>query len=108
MASYISEILVERGIADTKAWLASNADEFKIFCKNANNLEVTRVRSLIEELKELKVDEDFKWSLHDEEEAHLWYILVRVIEEFRSWHGYYAGLTDNNQDSSVENKAQYE
>ena len=63
--------------------MEENGDEFKIFCKNANNLEVTRVRSLGDELKELKVEDEFKWSLHDDEEVHLWYVLLRVIEEFR-------------------------
>lgn len=59
MQTYVTEILVERGIKDTEAWIKENEEEFKIFCKNSNNLEVTRVRSLTEELKELKVEEDF-------------------------------------------------
>lgn len=105
MATYATQILTDRGISDPQAWLDAHSDEFKVFCKNANNLEVTRVRSLADDLKELKVDEDFQWSLHDEEECHLWYILTRCIEEFRDEFGYYAGMVDHNSDSPAEDKA---
>ena len=104
MATYASQILSERDIADPEAWLKTHADEFKVFCKNSNHLEVTRVRSLEDELKDLKVEDDFQWSLHDEEECHLWYILLRCIEEFRDEFGYYAGLVDHNTDSPAEDK----
>ena len=100
MATYVQEILGERGIKNATEWMQENEDEFKIFCKNANNLEVTRVRSFNDELKELKVEEDFQWSLHDDEENHLWYVLLRVIEEFRQEHGHYAGLKSEAEDKA--------
>jgi hypothetical protein len=76
-----------------------SSEELQIFCKNANLLQVTQLKSLEQELKSFEPNEDFQWELHDPEACNLWYVLLRCIEEFRDEKGYYAGMVDHNADS---------
>ena len=94
MLGLVNCIIAERGL---KTVIADNY--FKVFCKNCKNLEVTKMRGLQDEIKALQLPEDFQWSLHDEEECHLWYLMVRFVEEFRQEKGYFAGMADHNDDS---------
>jgi hypothetical protein len=42
-------------------------DEFLLFCKNSKHLEVTRIRSIEDELENFKIAEELSWSLHDKD-----------------------------------------
>ncbi len=67
-------------------------DEFLLFCKNSKHLEVTRIRSIEDELENFKIAEELSWSLHDKDQPCLaWFIVSKCIEEFREENGYYAG-----------------
>ena len=99
MLELVKTISAERGLTTPIP-----DDYFLIFCKNCKNLEVTKMRSLEEEITAVDIPEDFQWSLHDDEECHLWYLVARVIEEFRQDKGYYAGMADHNDDSEKVNK----
>lgn len=95
MLTYLKKVLGERGLPEDHV----SAEDLQIFCKNANFLQVTHVRSLEQEMKEFKPEEDFSWDLHDKETCALWFVLQRCIEEFRDEKGYFAGLCDHNADS---------
>ena len=80
------------------------SEQLVVFCKNANFLEVTKVRSLKDELAELKAPEEFQWELHDypDGSCHMWYLTLRVVEEFREQNGKYPGMSD------IEDKKEFE
>jgi len=62
-------------------------EDLKICCKNARYMEITQLRSLEDELQ-APLLEDFAWSLTEDAIAEegacaVWYIMCRVVEEFR-------------------------
>jgi len=93
---------IRQFLNETETGKIISDEELHLFCKNTNNLKVTKVISLEDELAEFKApNEDFYEELHDSESCALWYLLLRCIEDFRQSQGYYAGMRDHNPDSHV-------
>ncbi len=66
-----------------------------LFCKNCQQLEVTRMRSIQEELE-----------FFDDESLIQWYIGTRAVEEFRTNNGgRYPGKGSQNKDNLQEEQA---
>lgn len=90
MKGFVAEILKERGLE------MDLTDELTVFCKNANYLEVTKVNSLKNEIENFQAPEEFQWELHDfpDGSCHMWYLTLRVVEQFRDEHDKYPGMSD--------------
>lgn len=54
----VQQVVTERGIVDFE-WMKKNDDEITTFCKNANYLEVTKGKSLSDDLAKFEAPEDW-------------------------------------------------
>jgi len=67
--SFLAQVCEERGIDFTTL----DKDEIKLFCTNAQSLEVTSFRSIAEELDHPDYS-DFVNEFYDEESVAPWYV----------------------------------
>ena len=65
-------------------------DELRLFCQNAQTIEVTKFKSIEEETNNPDTDE-IDNELFDPESCAFWYIAMRSVEIFRENHGRYPG-----------------
>jgi predicted NUDIX family NTP pyrophosphohydrolase len=62
----------------------------KLFCQNAQILEITRMRSPVEELDQPDYD-DFMNEFYDDESLAPWFVVAKAVEQFRDKLGRYPG-----------------
>ena len=73
-------------------------EEIKIFCQNAQILEVTRIKSPEKELTNPDYS-DFINEFYDDESTAPWYVGIRAVESFRDKYNRYPGLTTEQVES---------
>jgi len=99
MQGYLDEVCKERGLD-----AAQYQEQLLIICKNANYLEITRLKSFKEEIDKFELEEEFFWSLGDDEEpCHTWYVLARCFEDFKLAKKYYPGQVIENDKVTYPN-----
>mmetsp|Transcript_13244 Transcript_13244/g.20686 ORF Transcript_13244/g.20686 Transcript_13244/m.20686 type:complete len:136 (+) Transcript_13244:951-1358(+) len=85
--SILSGVVKKMGEADPEEFISKINDQILTFCKNAyENLEVTKMRSLEEELTSDAVvtDEMFQWDLNDPSSTGpMWFLATKAVEQFR-------------------------
>jgi amyloid beta precursor protein binding protein 1 len=91
----LHQVMLERGVFKESI----SAEEIKLFCSNAQTLEVVRMRSPQEELTN-PIWDDFADNFSDPDSSCQWFIVVRAVESFRLKHGgRYPGHTEAQIDS---------
>ena len=84
--SLLKTILEERSLSPDSI----SFEELKLFCQNAHTIEVTKIKSLKEEMNNPDMDE-IESELFDPESLAFWYLVMRSVELFRENHGRYPG-----------------
>jgi len=73
-----------------------NQEDAELFCKNSLLLEVTRMRSPEEELKNPNYD-DLMNEFFDPDSSVTWYVATRAVEQFRQTERRYPGEKDDQR-----------
>jgi len=74
-----------------------DAEEIKIFCKNATMLRVLKIRSLEDEYNpETAKNELIDENLDDPSDSTVWYVMLRAADRFHHKHGRYPGDADKH------------
>ena len=96
MTQILAQVMQERGIAQGSIPL----EEIKLFCQNVQTLEVTRMRSPLQELQE-PVYEDLSSEFYDPDSLAQHYVALRAVEAYRDSHsGRYPGFTNDDMFSN--------